>query len=633
MKARLIAEYLCNLQPFSVRIRLVRDETFKARFDLTMRTVVTLGGAMRVDQHELVDAARRALVDQQPQSLTDVDGHEMLVKVEQGLIFLESPTKRTKRRLESLMILSPNKDDRTRALSAVLEHLGPTAPDFSALLNEAKERELTDAEVDTLLAENAMGVTALQARATAALNRNQATLENLVPDSLAYFERFCGPDPKGVEPEEYLRTVLPAYRKGLIRRDLVRGLDICLQGALRDDLMPGAWIEDLHDDQIWNALETCHPWRDPFALLGAFDIALSRQHDERYRTFADRAIAKLAGEEFLRHDGIDTYELLPLVAKVVINRINMLEGGALRPPFWKRMCAWMQAGFLLRLTHRFALDLEGLREWGWRNQSAAGMYAEMLDLRLEPMYRASDMSRAAFREEIVGRLTNVRKRHEDAGRTIPGSKKIDEAVSQLADQGSPLGWALPGPLEGHRLPAEIGVHKLPEEVVKKAEEELVNDSALPLLSNLAYLSQLCDLGSVVLARMREAIGRIALDSEAAGLDERFGRLSDASVVACVQRDTDLAHVIASKVLATAHQASSNRDVVRILQALLIAGAAFREEDEWAHWLEKQLAEAAARLGTGEPSKTFLENIRELKKVLKLTLGIHGRAEALASAAN
>ena len=154
-------------------------------------------------------------------------------------------------------------------------------------------------------------------RAAAAFNTNQVTLENLVPDSFAYFERFCGPTPGDTEHEEYFRIVLPQYRKDLIHRDLVRGLDICLQGALRDDLMPGAWTEHLNDNELWEALEACDPWRDPFVLLGALDIALGRQHDERYKRFAEKAVQKLVQEEFPRPDGIDTYELLPLLAELV----------------------------------------------------------------------------------------------------------------------------------------------------------------------------------------------------------------------------------------------------------------------------------------------------------------------------
>jgi hypothetical protein len=310
----------------------------------------------------------------------------------------------------------------------------------------------------------------------------------------------------------------------LVRRDLVRGLDICLQGALRDDLMPGAWTEHLNDNELWDVLVACDPWRDPFVLLGALDIALGRQHDERYQTFAEEAVKKLVQEEFSRPDGIDTYDLMPLLAELVLNRINGLECGALRPPCWKRMCAWMQAGFLLRLTQALRLELESFREWAWGNQTGAGVYAARLDLRHEPMYRAAEMSRSALREEVIGRLVFVRERHKAAGREVPGSDSIDEAVARLAEHGSPFGWALPGPLDGHYRPAETGANRLPADDIKRVEEELANNPVAPVLSTLAYFSQHFDLGEELLTRMREAIARIAFVSEETGLEERIGQL-------------------------------------------------------------------------------------------------------------
>jgi hypothetical protein len=238
----------------------------------------------------------------------------------------------------------------------------------------------------------------------------------LVPDSLAYFERFCGPPLANADHEEYFRRILPRYRMDLIRRDLVRGLNICLQGALQDDLMPGLWTEHVNDDELWDALTACDPWSTPFALLGALDIAIGRQHDERYRTFAEKAVQKLVQEKFPRPDGVDTYELLPLWAELVLNRINGLDGGALRPPCWKRMCAWMQAGFLSRLMQSISLELESFREWIHGNQMLAGVYAKTLDLRHEPMYRATEMSPRALHEEVIGRLVLLRERHKTAGR-------------------------------------------------------------------------------------------------------------------------------------------------------------------------------------------------------------------------
>jgi uncharacterized membrane protein YebE (DUF533 family) len=396
--------------------------------------------------------------------------------------------------------------------------------------------------------------------------------------------------------------------------------------------MPGAWTEHLPDDELWAAVEVCDPWRDPFALLGALDIALCRQHDERYRTFAEAAVEKLVRETFPRPDGIDIYELLPLWAELILNRLNTLEGGALRPPFWKRMCAWMQAGFLASLTQRLTLDLDSFRAWAGGNQTTAGIYAKIVDLRHEPMYRAAEMSRRAFSEEVVGRLVLVRDRHKAAGRPVQGTDKIDEAVRRLAEHGSPLGWALPGPLDGHCRPAEIGV-RLSADDSKKCEEELTNNPTASVLSTLAYIAQRFDLGEKLLARMRETIAHSTFDGAEPDLEEHIGRLTYAGFIAAAQRDGELADTIASAVVATAHQAQLDCDVESILQALLVAGAAWQNEDEWARWLEERVAEVALCLPVGEQSKMFLAYLQELKQVLKLHLGIHVRAEALASAAS
>jgi hypothetical protein len=563
----------------------------------------------------------------------DVYGREMAVQVEQGRVFLVSPIQGRKDQLDEFLLLSPHREERVRALQRFVDFLGPTAPDFSALLITAGERALSDEEVAELFAERASGVAALQSHTATAFHTNQVTIDNLIPHSLMYFERFCGPLLGDMEHEEYFRTVLPQYRTNLIRRDLVRGLDICLQGALRDDLMPGAWTEHLADDELWEALTACNPWRDPFVLLGALDIALGRQHNERYQHFAEEAVQRLVQEAFPRTDSIDIYELMPLFATLVLNRINTLEDGALRPPCWKRMCAWMQAGFLVRVTQRLRLTLESIREWAQRHQTPAGMYANMLDLRREPMYRAAEMSCRALREEIIGRLVLLRERHNAAGRMIPGSNHVDAAVSRLAEHSLPLSWMLPGPLEGHYRPAETGTRGLPEDEIARATEALGNDPATPVLLLLAHLSQRFDLGDVLLTRIRGAVAQIAVVSAETSVEERIGRLMDTALIACAQRDVELASAIASTVVATAHSARSESDTRRIFHALLLASAVWQNEAEWAEWLERRLTETALRLPAGEPLDAFFAYLQELKKVLKLELGIHVRAEALASAAH
>jgi hypothetical protein len=199
-------------------------------------------------------------------------------------------------------------------------------------------------------------------------------------------------------------------------------------------------------------------------------------------------------------------------------------------------------------------------------------------------------------------------------------------------QGS-LGWALPGPLDGHCRLAETGRNGLSEDDREKFIEDFAHAPDAAILSTFAYLAQRYDLGEELLVRMREMIRQSALSSEEMRLDESIGRLINAGLVAGAQRDEELASVIASTVVGIAHRVHLGSETVDILQALLSAGTAFQREDAWAEWLERYLTEIAIRLPAGEPSKALFAQLQELKKVLKLSLGIHVRAEALASAAN
>jgi hypothetical protein len=182
------------------------------------------------------------------------------------------------------------------------------------------------------------------------------------------------------------------------------------------------------------------------------------------------------------------------------------------------------------------------------------------------MYRAAEMSPRALREEIIGRLVFLRERQKAAGRWVPSSASIDEAIGRLAEDGSPLGWALPGPLDGHRRPAEAGIFRLPKDDCAWAAEELAKNPATSIVSTLAYLSQHFDLGEELLMRLRGAIAQMAVVSAETSVEEGIGRLTDTALIACAQRDVELASAIASTVVATAPSARSKSETRTLFHA-------------------------------------------------------------------
>ncbi|MDT3775992.1 hypothetical protein PJI16_00260 [Nitrospira sp. MA-1] len=589
-----------------------------------------------LSQGELLAAIRRTLAHHENQKVKNLNGNEVLVVFEKDNLLLKMMVEKEQKTLADLrdfVILSPDRDTRMRALNNLLDCLGPTAPDFSALQRAAEEREVTDAETGELLEAMSNGFAGHRTRITTALDRGKIQLDDIVPDSLAYFEHFCGPNPRGILPEEYLTKILPSYRKQLLNRNLGRGLEICLLGALRDDLMPAAWTDIVTDDEMWSALGTIDLSGNPFALLGTLDIAINRQYDERFKVLADEIMTNLLQEQLLRQDGIDCYELLPIFSQLVLDRINLLEGGALCEPFWKRMCAWMHAGILMQSTLNRQINLEVLRGWVLSNRNISGTYAQMVDLRHEPMYRAGEMSRSSLREEIIGRLGMLRDRHQSTSCPIPRSAEISEAMTSLSIKGSPLGWAMPGPLDGHLRPAELKGRSLSETDVTYVLEELAKDPFVSIWSRLAYFSQYFDLGAKILLRACEVSSGPDFKIEQLEGQTQPDRLFDICLVAAAHRNTDLARAISSIALAKAPHAQSAEKALKILHILLFASAAFECEDEWSDWIAEQLADLAYRLPQGEATRTLLEHLEQIKRVLPVERSICSRAEAVASSAN
>jgi hypothetical protein len=637
IQPKMIAEYLCNLQPFQIRTRILRNKEFVEQFGLTAQSIITVAGEVNINQSTLFAAARCTLTDRSEQVLIDTKMRKIRMEASQeGVVLKGLPVGEEKAEawLNELKILSPHRDERIQAIEDLLAAFGPTAPDFSTIRDAAANRELTDEESACLLSERAKGVAALHEHMKRSLKAHQATLFNLIPDSITYFERFCGPNPGRANPEEYLRVHLPEYRKDLLRRDLTEGLNISLRGSLRDDLSPGGWVEDAPDDELWEALSKVDAKRDPFSLLGALDIALYRQHDERYVGLAEEIVAELLSDTLPRPDGIDTYDLLPLLADLALNRINTFEGGVLRPPFWKRMCAWMQASLLAELTCPYKFDFDSIQGWATAQEEISGVYAKFLDLHLEPMCHATEMSRSALRGEVIGRLIALQSRHEAAGHSIPKTINLEKAIHDLANSGFALKWALPGPLEGHLIPQKDERHIFPEEEVEDLKEKFETGPEGSQLSALAYLSQHSYLGDGLLRYARQKVAEIDFVQKEEGAREKnLQRLADAGLIAAANRDGKLARTIGIKLVAVAPKVRSVQEMFVLFCCLISTGAAFENNEEYENWLEEQLAEVARHLSRGKALKEFLNQMRELKKVIPLDHCIHSRAEALASAGN
>ena len=628
--------FLSHLPDSSRQYLLTRYPDRTRRWGFEKRRIFGLDSGFEIFDRELFTTARHVLSGVGEKSVRSIAGNEISVDLDPDdgtVVLVYSGTgSENRKKVPDLSILSPDPQARVATLCALLDRFGPMAPDFRHLLSDLESREPDDSELVEIFREAAGGVAAVQGSLLGKIRLGQPLgTVDVLPHDLAYFEHFVGPQSEARNPEQYIRNTLIPYRRALLGRDLSRGLDICCLGALRDDLCPGQWTSHIDDDAMWDALSSCGADEAPISLLGALDVALYRQNDERFREYAARAVIKLCDDGFGRQQDIDFYQLLWTFTRFTFNRISLIENGSKQPGFWKRMCAWMQAQFIIRALSGApaSIDMDSLEEWSISNMVLEGAYAELVDAREEPMLLFTErLPPSDLRCEVLGRLARLRLRHASEGRSIPQSEAIDQVLERARESGNWLKCFFPGPLEGHQRPAVPASEELGE-TLKEATPDISLPASWHFLANASHLHALGESG---LGAARDALIPVLDHADEGEMRNNLLSLEVASIVAKTNGDTLLADAIADAITSISTMVSDENDIWLILVVCLQAAAAFEEHDAWFDWLEERLARIASRL-PGPPNRSvriFLEHLDAMEMILPIDSWFHRRARSVAS---
>ena len=616
--------------PEQARGMLIRaDPKFAERCGYRAERAFTIGTDLQLSDGSLFAAAIEAFDAKDPATVLDMSGIKVSVSCdEEGenvrLHWVNQEGAEQEASMPELCLLSRREEIRQTTFARVATRLGPT---FEAIDRVKEEISLGRPDLATLsmvFDASSNGMAAVQrTMAQKILGGQPMAQRDFVPESISYFEQLVGPVAGGEPAETYMQDSLKEYRQELLDRDLQGGLHICCLGAVHDDLSPGQWLSQVNDDTLWATLEAVESGFNPFSRLGALDVALYRQHDERFRKYALGAVRQLLHQNLGFSEETDVYRLLQIVGDFVLNRVNLLENGATKPGYWKRLGAWMHAGYIVETTLKspYAISLDVLEGWSHENMAAAGAYANLIDARTEPMLFAARMLPTSLRYEVLGRLELLRRRHEASGREVPASDEIDRLLEEFEEKGLTPALRFPGPLEGDKRPMAGPPTNVEAEIHKVAEAEDGN-----LLPFLATLSQLFSLDEQTLEVARVAIERSCEGIEEEGTEGVLQKLELASVVAAANRSTSLSAAIGDA-LVKVSPFVSEREVEGIGQILLQAAAAFEEEREWFEWLDDKLVEVVGQLPS-HPSpalRTFLGHLEEIEIVLPTDRWFHSRA--------
>ena len=618
--------------PASLSERVLRGwPDIAQRWGFGRRRWISFDQELRMPGEGFIAAARQAYSQGAGMPLPGADGSAASICIEgesQALVVMQKVAQRQQRiaSLPHFALLSGSATDRVAAARIVREALGATSEDFRELISAVESRRATDDEIDRITYELANGVASSQRRLYEKIAGEAGIgIDDLVPSDLTYFDRFVGPQRPDLDADEYVRKILIPYRAQLLERDLQSALEVACMGFLRDDLAPGAWITDVGNDDVWEALERSGCTGSPIALLGALDIALHRQEDSRFERLATDAIRTLADESFGRSDGFDIYNALSEVTWLALNRIGTLESGALQAGYWRRMGAWMQAGlFVGHLTRsRSRPNMDQFREFIEQHRTIGGWLTQCVDARREPLVLTGRTRPERLRSYVIERLLQVRWRQEGLGHRMPEVDGVDPACWHPRSDTQPSSAGLLGPLDVNHPPSK----PLPSEWSNALESGLQPAiEGFPWIQ-LSTLSRLHELEEKYLEACRTA-ARMLGEADCAALEG----LVYASQAAAACRDPLLADAIADAFAGLATKMDEPWHVSAMTGALVQCAAAHGDEGAWAEWLGARLARAAECLPAAPStmSLVFRDCLNDLGHVLPAAEWIQLRARAIAA---
>ena len=294
------------------------------------------------------------------------------------------------------------------------------------------------------------------------------------------------------------------------------------------------------------------------------------------------------------------------------------------------MCAWMQAGLNVRilLGAPYSIDIASLTRWTYNNMTAAGIYAELVDARKEPMLLVRHLAPQILRSEILGRLHTLKARHESAGRQVPRSQDIHNALFEGHDPDRSPVFPSSGPLEGHRRPTRL----IPEEWTERLRQTWTDSNGPFPFQQFVTASQYFTLGQPEREQIRKAVKTLAPNSGFADANESIRCLYYASIVAATNRDSSLADGILNVVVKLTPKMSSEKEITMILRVALQAATAYEDYDSWLKKLGDGLSDIANQLPSlpNECLRVFLVQLDQLETILPINSWCHVRAKAIAS---
>ena len=630
-----LADYIVRMQPMAVQGRLLEDSAFRKDFGIHVNRAVAYPNGPTIPKQSIYETAQAVLGDMQPRSFGAMHGEKIDVTFVNGQIFLSFKQKDgtiIEVNPHYLMFMSSDTSTRLSALGRSLSECGPTGPDPEYWRPLLSANSLDAEKTDEFSRQLMNTVTNCFGRIQHDIEVGSIDKSHLAPKAFEYWTRLCGAPAHDASQEEWIRTVLNPHRQQLIKRDLKRGLEICLAMNLSDDLMVRDLVKHASNDELWAVVQSLAPLDNPFSLVGIVDISVARSYnDDRFAALAEQTIKRLCAEKLERLDGTDVYEFFPSIVDFELSELLITPRMANQPAYWRRICAWTQSGLIMKSFGSVTFDPVDIASDFVNMHSPRTVIAELLDLRETPLWSPMNTNKILMRAEVIARLKILQAREERAENVMPGSDVLDEAAIELGKSG-PFLMQMPGPLELHK-PLH---HQLPDMEVTQQDDlktffkELTSDLDDQRWVTFTYLSRVIHFDDDTLSHITNLIPEVSFGNTAEQRRNTLHHLGQISLIAVTQKYTPLAETILARCLGETGDFTNTFEASAYMRMGLIAAAALDDASERNMRLAGYLLNLAHRVPSGEASRLLSQHIEDLKILTPATdWHYFARSEAVA----
>jgi len=535
--------------------------------------------------------------------------------------------------LPELGLLDPAENVRLNAYSEIAKRAKPCWPKQHDWHEILVSRPLSDSEFGLLIGELQHLPDREILRIAAKVSRGSFGVADLIPSDPSYYQSLVGRIASTGSNDEYVVQELTPHLTKVCSADVQWGLRCIRAVSVWTDLDSVAIASSIANDDLLAALKTLRTGNTPYSLLSTFRIARARTaSDTRFGEIADDALNKLIELASPKSSGHERSELFPALIRLTLNAISMNEAFVLAPPYWRRLAAFAHATNLLE-----SLDFQGwnqheLASWCDAQQSMDTSAIVILDLVRDPYWRADIQTDKVL---SVSALIAALRWNPISNDYL---NELSQRQAQLVQGLYPefrLAFGLPGSFSGRRsrngdgLEETIGLELL--DGFTRGGSTTVALNSHQAWNALGHSSRIFSFSNELLVRLRETASNIRLQGSSIS-DEDASILSCVAEVAALQRDEELAGILATCILKSVENRTRPIDAAVSGAVLVMASCACQNRNDSFLWAADRLVALAYRIPRGACAQELADWIEGIQRFIPLQERRWGKACIIARSA-